>query len=360
MFCIDSFIQFLHFEDTFQAVDSAWSAFLFVIEKALDQVIPKRTKWFTSHNCPYFDDELKFQKRQKRKCERAFRKTKSSDSLLSFTLATDEYYRLLLVKKGEYISSTISSTCKKLKSKALASLLGENHRCLPKTHGSAKELANCFNSFFLAKVKKLVESIPTSDFPTYFLSPTSQLDSFMTISSETLLHYVNQVSNSSCPKEPMPRFKTASLHFCDSLLSLINMTVRSARFPEILKIGFVVPLIKKPSLDPENLNNYRPVTNLLFLSKVLELVLFEQLKTYLEVNSFYGKFQSAYCRRHSTETALTRISNDLLGYLDSGFSPLYVGLDLSAAFDSIDHHLLLRVLEMRLGVRSDALKMLES
>ena len=184
----------------------------------------------------------------------------------------------------------------------------------------------------------------------------------MTISSETLLHYVNQVSNSSCPKEPMPPslFKTASLHFCDSLLSLINMTVRSTRFPENLKKGFVVPLIKKPSLDPENLNNYRPVTNLLFLSKMLELVLFEQLKTYLEVNSLYGKFQSAYRRRHSTETALTRISNDLLGYLDSGFSPLYVGLDLSAAFDSIDHHLLLRVLEMRLGVRSDALKMLES
>ena len=93
---------------------------------------------------------------------------------------------------------------------------------------------------------------------------------------------------------------------------------------------------------------------------MLELVLFEQLKTYLEVNSLYGKFQSAYRRRHSTETALTRISNDLLGYLDSGFSPLYVGLDLSAAFDSIDHHLLLRVLEMSLGVRSDALKMLES
>ena len=89
------------------------------------------------------------------------------------------------------------------------------------------------------------------------------------------------------------------------------------------------PLIKKAHLDPEDLGHYRPVSNLPYLSKILERAVADQLQVHLNANNLHVKFQLAYRRGHSTETALLRILKDLLAMVDGGENARLVLLDLA-------------------------------
>ena len=114
----------------------------------------------------------------------------------------------------------------------------------------------------------------------------------------------------------------------DYFIALITLTIQTGYFPNQFKQGIVRPLIKKSNIDPELLSSYRSVTNLRFLSKVIERVAFEQIN-YLESNNLMSKYQSAFRCSHSTETALLKVFNDLLCYLDESRAVMYIGLDLS-------------------------------
>ena len=108
----------------------------------------------------------------------------------------------------------------------------------------------------------------------------------------------------------------------------VNLSLTSGTVPIAFKKAVVKPLIKKPNLDPEILDNYRPVSNLPYLSKILERAVADQLQAHLDTNGLHVKFQSAYRRGHSTETTLHRILNDLLVMIDGGNNAVLVLLDL--------------------------------
>ena len=149
----------------------------------------------------------------------------------------------------------------------------------------------------------------------------------------------------------------------DSLLPLIteiiNQSLSQGVVPDSFKLAQVTPLLKKPSLDPLVMANYRPVSNLPFLSKVLERVVNQQLSDYIERNNLDERLQSAYREHHSTETALMRVQQDVLSELSEQKACLLVLLDLSSAFDTVDHNNLLHVL-MDLGVTGRALEWFQS
>ena len=118
--------------------------------------------------------------------------------------------------------------------------------------------------------------------------------------------------------------------------------------------------MKKPSLDPEDLKNFRPVSNLPYISKIIEHVVAAQLNKHMSENNLYEVFQSAYKKSHSNETALTRVQNDILRSLDEKKCVLLVLLDLSSAFDTVDHTLLLSRLSSCIGVSDMALAWFKS
>ena len=117
------------------------------------------------------------------------------------------------------------------------------------------------------------------------------------------------------------------------------------------KHALVKSLLKKANLDPNCLRNYRPVSSLSFLPKVLERIVLKQFLQHLESHSLLEPFQSAYRKCHSVETALLRVVNDLLQASDCGHGSInFLSLlDLPTAFDTIDHDILIKRLHTTFG-----------
>ena len=126
-----------------------------------------------------------------------------------------------------------------------------------------------------------------------------------------------------------------------------------------MKHAVVVPALKKGGSDANVLTNYRPISNITFVAKITERFVAQQLQHFMEENRIYGIYQSAYRAHHSAETALVRIHNDIAQSIDSRRSVLLVLLDLSAAFDTINHNTLLQRLS-GYGLSGDVLAWLTS
>ena len=115
--------------------------------------------------------------------------------------------------------------------------------------------------------------------------------------------------------------------------------------------------VEKPGLDAEILKNYRPVSNLSFLSKVIEKVIASRIISHIENNAIIDKFQSAYKCGHSTETALLCVYSNIVTTIGKENGSFLVLLDLSATFYTIDMHSnLFDILEKYVGITGDALQ----
>ena len=121
--------------------------------------------------------------------------------------------------------------------------------------------------------------------------------------------------------------------------------------PAALKETMIKPKLKKDNLDPEDYPNFRPISNLKAVSKIIEKAASCQLGDYLRDNDLEESFQSAYKRFHSTETALLKVQNDILFEIDNQKCVVLLLLDMSAAFDTVDHDH---------GVKGNALKWFRS
>ena len=113
------------------------------------------------------------------------------------------------------------------------------------------------------------------------------------------------------------------------------MSLQNATVPIAMKEAVIKPLLKKVGLDCNVLKNYRPVSNLSFLSKLCERVVAVRLKKHINEHNMAVDSQSAYRRFHSTETALLRVHNDIMARLHKKKMIALVLLDLSAAFDTL-------------------------
>ena len=156
-------------------------------------------------------------------------------------------------------------------------------------------------------------------------------------------------------------FNTSLLKSCvDVLLTLItnivNLSLKSGVFPDMLKLSQITPLLKKPLLSKDDIKNYRPVSNLNFYLNCCKKIITKRIRSHLESNDLLNRYQSAYRPMYSTETALLKVQNDLLRNLDDGKTTVLVLLDLSAAFDTLYHSGVISLLENWHGISGNALR----
>ena len=187
------------------------------------------------------------------------------------------------------------------------------------------------------------------------------LQTFDPVTDDFVLKIIKSTPAKSCELDPIPT--TLLYDNLDILLPTItniNTSLTTGIVPRGLKTAIVKPLMKKPSLDKNLLKNYHPISNLPFLSKILEKVVLHKLPSHLQANNLCNPFQSAYRAGHGTETVLLRVVNDILSALDNDNISVLLLLDLSAAFDTIDHQILLSRLYSLFGIQSTALKWFKS
>lgn len=139
-------------------------------------------------------------------------------------------------------------------------------------------------------------------------------------------------------------------------LTLVNCCFETGGMPGLLKHATVCPLLKKQSMDPTVLANFRLISNLSFITKIQEKTVLEQLQTSLVDNMIFEVFQSGFRKYHSTETALLKVFNDILLTCDLGM----LFLDLTTAFDNVYHAVLIDRLEHCAGITGNALEWFKS
>ena len=140
------------------------------------------------------------------------------------------------------------------------------------------------------------------------------------------------------------------------LTYIVNLSLSTGVFPDVLKQAVITPIFKKPSLrDTNQLKNYRPASNIPMWSKVIEKAVASRLNYHLVDNHLNETFQSDYRALHSTETALLKVKNDIMYALDQRRAVFVVLLDLSAAFDSVDYHIFLKRLSDTFCIKDTAL-----
>ena len=182
-------------------------------------------------------------------------------------------------------------------------------------------------------------------------SLSTQLSEFEPTTEDELRNIIKQSPNKHCHLDPLPTcvFKECIDVLLPTIVNIINTSMSMGEVSESLKNAIITPLLKKPQLDPEILKNYRPVSNLSFLSKILEKVVAARLTKYLQSNKLGEILQSAYKKSHSTETALIRVQNDILLALDDRKVALLVL-----------HSVLLTRMCNRLGITGTALSWFKS
>uniref|UniRef100_A0A3B3DFR7 Reverse transcriptase domain-containing protein n=1 Tax=Oryzias melastigma TaxID=30732 RepID=A0A3B3DFR7_ORYME len=230
---------------------------------------------------------------------------------------------------------------------------------MPSSNAACEDFAD----HFMGKVNAIRSSLSPVQYsgsnrsPALVL-PEETLGSFVLVDAEMLGRVLSQVNTKTCLLDPIATslFKTFYGFFESELLNIVNCSLQTGVFPSACKTAVVRPLLKKSSLDPNTLDNYRPVSNLPFLSKIIEKSVATQLHEFLNHKNILEKYQSGFRMNHSTETALLKIVNDLRINLDSQKLSVLVLLDLSAAFDTVDHQILLNRLRSLVGLSGNVLK----
>ena len=226
-------------------------------------------------------------------------------------------------------------------------------------------LPDKFNNFYIDKISKIRSALDAfSDFSSceHTVFTGDELCSLQSVSTDDVTKIISNSKKSFCELDLLPEvlFFDCIDIVLPSITTIFNQALSTGIFPSDFKESIVIPLLKKPSLDPNVLKNYRPVSNLSFVSKLLERIIFNQVICHLGKHNLVEKFQSAYKACHSTETALLRVVNDLLCFVDDGKISVLTMLDLSAAFDTIDHDILLSRISSTFGIRDKALKLIET
>ena len=338
------------------------------ISALVDRHAPLKSKRVRSRpSVPWYTAEINAAKKLRRKAERHWRRTGLHEDFAAFKAQRNRVTYLMNVARKEFYTDFIaenSSDQGKLFRAAKKLLAKKEVPSFPE-YVDNSALVNDIGRYFIRKINTIRSGIDATSDPSDgallpddpVVGPNKQLWEFRSLDEGQVSELIQKCSKKSCPSDPAPTSLVVSC--LDELLPvitcLINGSMKIGYYPCNWKEGLVIPLLKSAGLLSD-FKNLRPISNLQYISKLTERAVFEQMHAHMTNHSLYPLLQSAYRLGHSTETALLKVHNDLLMNMDAQRVTLLVLLDLSAAFDTVDHEVLLNRLRSSFGIRGTVLR----
>jgi len=344
-------------------LDTLAAAYDSVLTNILDALLPIRH--FIRRARPsdaWFDKECRDAKRLTRTLQRRYSSRCRMSDTPGATLARETWYQqrrlyrqLRHKKASDFWRSRIESERSDPKRlwRSVDRPLGRG-RLAASTSISANEYCH----YFANKVDAVRHATADSPPPTFTpITSSSSLSTFRSTTVDEVSSLIRRLPDKSSAADPIPTsvLKDVADLVAPYIVHLFNTSIAAGRFPSCFKRSFITPIVKKAGLDKEDVQSYRPISNLSVLSKLIERLIARRLIDYIRDANLLPSFQSGFRPLHSTETAVLKVLSDLLEALDRGEVGVLLLLDLSAAFDTVDHETLLRRLELTFGISGNAL-----
>ena len=276
---------------------------------------------------------------------------------LKFVAQRDLVSDLVCSAKARYYNTSINEAASSRDTwSALHRLLNRHTRTSVSCGIDSSLDASAFCNFFADKIDSIRNNFrPSCALPESVCD--CRLEVFDPVSYDEASRVLKDFKAKSCSLDPIPTWvvKRLSTILIPFLCKLTNASLATGVFPTSEKGAIITPVLKKGRVDKDDLGNYRPVSCLSFLSKFIERLVYRRLIDYFNLHSLMPSMQSAYRPGFSTETAICKLINDLLVSSDLGNPSVVVMLDLGAAFDTVDHVILLNRLRQRFGLYGTAL-----
>ena len=347
-----------------------------ITNETLNHHAPLITKTIQPRNeIPWLDSEYRKERALRRKLERKWKasvkRTGNSNGAEhdAYTEQRSKCAKLADLKRSQFYRNLIQKNENDQSSlfKVVSQVLDKNKSAvtLPK-FTDPTNLANRFNLFYADKVNNIRAKIPpiasTANINTNsFAFAGTPLRNFNPITVEEFKKLLKGKAIKAAYNDFLPR--SVMKNVFDTLLpyivDLVNLSLSTGSMQSINE-GTIVPLLKKSGLDPELLKNYRPVSDIVLISKLIETVVLDQFNSHVFTHHLQCNLQHGYKKFHSTETLILKVVNDVLIGFDSKNGTILIIIDLSAAFDTVDIEKLLYILENEFGIVGIALKWFKS
>ena len=352
------------------SVDSMAQLYDDVLFGIADRLAPSRLSTYRRRpSDPWFDADCRVAKGTVRLFERDARRANRSRDVDAAAAATmtarwyerrREYRRMLREKRESFWKSKVAAEGSSPRQlwHSIDVLMGRGS-----VQTSVGVGADKMHHFFDEKIANIRASTADAPPPSFAADvPSSRLDNLRLLTVADVAVAVHQLPDKQCMSDPIPT-RLLKQHIdllAPFLAELFNRSLTAGVVPTGFKSAYVTPLIKKADLDPADVKSYRPISNLSVVSKLLERLVARQLTDYLSAERLLPDLQSAYRAYHSTETALLKVLSDILLAVDGGDLAVLTLLDLSAAFDTVDHATLLRRLKATYGLGGSAINWFKS
>jgi len=277
--------------------------------------------------------------------------------------------KLINISRQQYFSNKLASATDCVgRWRVVKTLLHSDRSPSCRSDDDNSSLCHTFSNFFTDKITSLKRAVATETValgtpcpPDNHHKGTSFHD-LAPVTSDEVRRVLSSIPAKSSPLDFVP---TSLIKQCDSVFAeiiarLANLSFACGIFPSKYRFSAVSPLLKKPNLNPDDPANFRPISNLNNISKILERLFLNRFQPHVCQCDNFSPVQSAYRRNYSTETALLHTLDKIYTSADHGKPTLLVSLDFSAAFDTIDHCTLLNRLSKSFGLSGCSLAWIES
>ena len=368
----DILLSDLNKPDKFIDVDHAVGLYSDELLRLLDHHAPLFEMIINEEQPKWMNNQCHKARYDRRKLERIKNRQNTEESKTVYNLACKKAAMEINMARDSYYRKELSlSEQDKKKAYSVVNHLMDKNVCAntnPRNNDDSVT-AESMKNHFHDKVKTIhaemekeqddlsYESI--SSFPDF---GGNQFDSFVHIDGPALSEIISQLNKKECELDPIPvKLLLKCLpELLEIMLFIVNSSLADGVFPQALKQALVRPTPKDINGDLDDYGNYRPISNLPFLSKILEKCVQKQLSFHLDQNNLHAEFQSGYRTHHSCETATLALYNDLLCLSDTKSKVILLLLDLSAAFDTVCHNKLLHKMQSKFGISDIVLKWFQS